>query len=112
MKRGHSFIKSLFILVVNNFLIDRYLKTTTLPFLELSYDDFVAENQAVMDQIGDFLNVDYSVMDTKWGKSEIHIPAGNDGTMKQIIRSSILLKKDDGWKNDLIPIQKLISSWF
>jgi hypothetical protein len=111
-KRGFSFFRSFLTVVVNNYMIEKYLKRTSTPFLKVDYGEFIDSNESLLSQIGTFLNVDYTNINTMLKNEEIHIPAGNDNTMKQIIDSEIKLKRDESYKMILSSWQKLIIKYF
>lgn len=106
-----GFWKGLVTYLVQHFLATRFLNQGSFGHIIIQYEDLCQDTQAVLDDIGAFLGVDYSEYLHKLGQAEYHVLAGNPGTQQQFIEGFQQVRYDDRWKTTLSGWQKRLLGW-
>lgn len=91
-----------------NYLIQRFVNTNNIDYTRIIYDEFFSNTEAVLNEIGDFLNYDFSRLFVDFGKKEIHVPTGDVGTKQWLRRGSQEIRYDGSWKERLTEFQKAV----
>jgi hypothetical protein len=109
VKRGFSFLPSMAKVLLNNYIIGRFLKKNNLKHLVVHYDRFYASYPEEAKAISIFTGLDIPAAFT--AHENHHAISGNKGTRKSFATEYTGLHKDDEWNRILSPVQQKILSW-
>ena len=106
LKAGYSLFKSIWVYNVQHFLIERFLASNKqLPCLQVSHEAFCEETEQVLQQIGYFLQVDFSTYKSDLKQKKYHLWAGNHGPITQFKSSDFEITLSHQWKTKLSKTQ-------
>jgi len=111
-KHCKGFWNGLFIYKLNNFLINKFLKTNAINYLQINYKKLCENPQKTLDKMGEYLGENYSNYSKKIKYREYHVPSGNYGTRGQFLKKFKGLKYDNSWEKRLNKFQKNILRLF
>lgn len=111
VRRQFGFWKGLVIYLTQHYLATRFLSRSDLDYVVVQYEDLCRDTQAVLDDVGQFLSVDYSDYLYKLAQTDYHVLAGNRGTQQQFIQGFQQVRYDDRWMTTLNGWQKTLLDW-
>ncbi len=104
--KSFGFIRGLFTYMLGHFLIRRFMKINSIPYLKIDYTEFCLHPQKVLNNVGAFLELDYSNYEEILDSKEFHVVSGNSGTINQFKEGATKLKVDDSWKMRLNRVEQ------
>ncbi len=108
VKRGLPFLRSLISILVNNWMITRYLRRNKLAYLEVDYNRFYASYAEEAKAMSDFIGLEIPSADRV--PMHHHVIGGNNKTRKSFTNKVAAIHKDEEWKLILTGFQKKILS--
>ncbi len=109
-KHKGGFLLGLFTYKVSNWLIRRFLEKNRMSHITVDYERLCKETNSVLNEIGDYLKLDYKDYLQKVRCRDYHVASGNRGTRRQIAENFSGLKYDDSWRSRFSKTQNTLLS--
>ncbi|MFW6130572.1 MAG: hypothetical protein ACOC56_05245 [Atribacterota bacterium] len=109
IKHKRGFIRGLLIYKLNNFLITKWLKINKdINSIKVNYKKLCQFSSKHLTRIGDFLNLNYTNYEKKVRNRQFHVPSGNKGARKQLLKKFNGLKYDNSWGKRLSRLELIL----
>ncbi len=105
IKHGHSFLKAVSEYFIFHKLSKKWIKKNLIPqaWIEIQHEDLANKEQRTIDQIAEFMGLDYSDYKERLKEKEFHIRTGNPRTVDQFREGFEGFFYENNWQNTLSP---------
>ena len=106
IRHGFGFFRGILTYLLNNWLIERFLKNYKVNALRVNYKEMCINPTNTLKALGRFLDTDYTNYVSQMKKTNYHVQVGNLATQAQFLKGFEGVKYDDRWKTILNNFEK------
>lgn len=107
VKRKRNFWKSILSLKLNTYLIDKHLKNSNVPSLEIHYESFIENPKKELKTISEFLDIPFDFNPQQVENRSFHTISGNYRTRMAFLDGERTLKQNTNKENPFTTFQKM-----